>query len=155
LKKTLEKGGSVLKDAGEKKEHAQDSINASIQKITSPLDKTQSQLDGALNKIDEPFEALENKQMQAKMAVQASKEKAETAKKLFHVKELMHQESKSKLDGVMNSAKSRADRAKSSIEDRQQKFQNLGKLVEDLKEKIRSMSEGAKLPGNIKGGEGT
>ncbi|MCX9081472.1 MAG: hypothetical protein OIN83_04680 [Candidatus Methanoperedens sp.] len=137
MKKTLEKGGSVLKDAQDKKECAKDSINNGIQKVTSPLDKMQSQLDEAMNKIDEPFESLENKQMQAKMAVQASKEKAE---------------SKSKLDGVMNSAKSRADRAKSSIEDRQQKFQNLGKLIEDLKEKIRSMSEGAKVPENIKEG---
>jgi tyrosine-protein phosphatase YwqE len=76
LKKTLENGGSVLKDAQDKKELAQDSINDGIRKITSPLDKTQSQLDGALNKIDEPFEELENKQMQANMAVQASKEKA-------------------------------------------------------------------------------
>ena len=152
MKKTLEKGGSVLKDAQDKKECAKDSINNGIQKVTSPLDKMQSQLDEAMNKIDEPFESLENKQMQAKMAVQASKEKAEAAKKLLNAKELLHQESKSKLDGVMNSAKSRADRAKSSIEDRQQKFQNLGKLIEDLKEKIRSMSEGAKVPENIKEG---
>ena len=69
--------------------------------------------------MDEPFEAMEDKQMQANMAVNASKEKADAASKLLDAKELAHQEGANKTNDVMSGTKTRANRATGSIEDRQ------------------------------------
>lgn len=142
-KKTLEGAKSTFQKASDKKQNAEDTIDDSVQKITSPIDQKQSQLESTMSKVDEPFEAMEDKQMQANMAVNASKEKADAAKKLLDAKELAHQEGTSKTDDVMRGAKSRTERAKSSVEDRQQNFQKLDELVRSLKEKIESQSKSA------------
>jgi len=98
-KKALEKGGNAFRGVMDKKQSAEDTIDDSIQKVTSPIDQKQSQLDSALSKVDEPFEAMEDKQMQANMVA--------------------HQEGANKTNDVMSGAKTRANRATSSIKDRQ------------------------------------
>ena len=118
-KKALEKGGNDFRGVMDKNQSAEDTIDDSVQKVTSPIDQKQSQLDSALSKVDEPFEAMEDKQMQANNAVNASKEKADAASKLLDAKELAHQEGANKTNDVMSGAKTRANRATSSIEDRQ------------------------------------
>ena len=150
-KKALEKGGNAFRGVMDKKQHAEDTIDDSIQKITSPIDQKQAQLDSTLSKVDEPFEAMEDKQMQANMAVNASKEKADAASKLLDAKELAHQEGANKSNNVMSGAKTRANRATSSIEDRQQNFGKLDELVRSLKEKIKSQSKS--LPDSAPGSE--
>lgn len=150
-KKALEKGSKIFRGVMDKKQSAEDTIDDSVQKVTSPLDQKQSQLDSALSKIDEPFEAMEDKRMQAKMAVNASKEKAEAASKLLDAKELAHKEGASKTNDVMSGAKTRANRATSSIEDRQQNFQKLDEVVRSLTEKIKSKSKS--LPDSVPGSE--
>jgi hypothetical protein len=70
--------------------------------------------------------------------VNASKEKADAARKLLDAKELAHQEGANKTGDVMRGARSRAERTKSSVEDRQQNFQKANELVRSLKEKIAS-----------------
>lgn len=146
-KNALEKGSKAFRGVMDKKQSTEDTIDDSVQKITSPLDQKQSQLDSALSKVDEPFEAMEEKQMQANMAVKASKEKADAASKLLDLKELAHQESANKTNNILNGAKTRAERAKSSIEDRQQNFQKVDELVRSLKEKIESQSRS--VSGNV------
>jgi chromosome segregation ATPase len=146
---TLEGARSILQKAGDTKQSAEDTIEGGVRKITSPIDQRQSQLESILSKVDEPFEVMEDKQMQATMAVHASQEKADATRKLLDAKELAHQKGADQTNEVMRGARSRAERTKSSVEDRQQNFQKVNELVRSLKEKIESLDKpvSASTPG--------
>jgi hypothetical protein len=54
-KKALEKGGNALRGVMDKKQSAEDTIDDSIQKVTSPIDQKQSRLDSSLSKRTNPL----------------------------------------------------------------------------------------------------
>lgn len=149
--RTLEGTRNILQKARDTKQSAEDTVDEGIQRITSPIDRRQSQLESILSRVDEPFEVMEDTQMRATMAVHASKEKADAARKLLDAKELAHQEGARTTAEVMQGARSRAERSKSSVEDRQQNFQKVNELVRSLKEKIESLN--TSLPASTPGGE--
>lgn len=138
IKTKLEDGGKTLKDAGEKVNITRQSLNDSINKITSPFEQKKQQLDAAINKAEEPFQVMVAKQQQAKNAMEEAQNKADAAKKILNAKELAYNEGKNRTDSVMSDATSGAQRAKGSIENRQQEFQKASEFVKSLIAKIGS-----------------
>lgn len=152
MKTRLEESSKVLKGAEEKLEKSRNAIGDSVLKLKSPFEQKKNELDAAMNKAEEPFTIMAAKQQQAKMTMDAAKNKADAAKKVLNAKEIAHQEGKNKTDRAMNDAKSRAERAKGSIEDRQREFQKAGELVKSLIAKIESQGK-SKFSGSAPGGK--
>lgn len=123
VKSKLEDSGKSLKDAGDK------------------IQNTKAAFDDAMNKAEEPFKVLKAKQQQAKNTMEQTEKKTEAAKKIFNAKEILHKEGKDKSNRVMNDAKSSAQKAKSSVEDRQKEFTKAGEFLKSLITKLGSQGK--------------
>jgi phage shock protein A len=123
VKTKPENGGKSLKDAGDK------------------IKKTKKAFDDAINKVEGPFKILKAKQQQAKNTMEQAEKKVETAKKILNAKEILHKEGKDRTNRAMNDARSSAQKAKNSVEDRQKEFTKAGEFVKSLLAKLGSQGK--------------
>jgi chromosome segregation ATPase len=141
LKTKLEDGGKSLKYPGDKIKKTKKAFDDSVKKVTSPFDQKKKELNAAMNKAEEPFNVLKTKQQQAKNTMDQAEKKTEAAKKILNAKEILHKEGKDRTNKVMNDARSSAQKAKSSIEDRQKEFTKAGEFFKSLIAKLGSQGK--------------
>jgi hypothetical protein len=112
--------------------------------LLSPMKEKKMALDAAKRKAEAPMDALKAKQAQSKAFFDASRQKADAAKKLYEQKQMLHDKDRMSMNNVMGKARSKADKAKNSVEERQRDYQNNMDLVKSLIEKIEKEAKGKK-----------
>lgn len=119
------------------------SATGSVDKALSPFTQKKQEMDAALQRVNQPFEAMKARQQQAAMAMDAAQKQADQAKKTLEAKELLFGTANDVTGKTMNDARSTLSSARQGIESRQQDYQNAGSFVRDLEAKVAAALRGA------------
>lgn len=96
------------------------------------------ELDSCFSDLGQPYQALEEKQEQAKASIEEALNRAELQKKVLEAKEMAHQMASDRAKKAAADVERKASQTKKNIEERQMELSKAEDLVKSLQEKIQS-----------------